>query len=483
MPSSQISTDKSHQQTDNRTELSCNASGMSTSFNREELQHHRMPSPFLSNLLKPGTEVTTTSFVGGNLYEPIFRERNGQSDKPSVSNSYRVRTNPDYGRNELESHQFLREIIKGLGGDSHRLQMLIVDPVFKSIIANPGFEQLARPEKLQLAEVAYRLHPNDLSDLHGILNTVAKSGFGSAMNDTDSLGNTLLSNIYHLVCNRELSPVLDKERLRIVSDMLHEINSPGVITQSNRGTCTVASLQHVMTENCPAEMVRLMTGLFSPTGRSSMAGGAELARATGTPVADKSSRSPIGRIFQSALMDWANGPDILYLNAIDAHIHQKTGRDLGTGLRPAQLKELCEQLFGTEHIMLELDQTSGQRDPVLIAHAEALINKTLYSNSLEVNLRRPSYMLVGLKWDLQQQHRSHHAVTLVDGPDNNRIYFRNSWGQASDPVHTSYSNPPIRLEIPERGIYSIAKDEFFGRLDFLITPLRQSIGNNGQSLY
>jgi hypothetical protein len=435
-----------------------------------------------------GTQATSTG-AGGNLappvvrpYEPVLRVLHGQIQPPELSHTYsRERESFDYQAAERAHHQwtqhFLAEFIRAHSQDRQKLALALVDPAFRNIVDHPALMYLTGQERRQMAEIAYKIYPENLSPLAEMLSAPRYRSFLVHRPDLDYRGATLLQNFYDLSVKDKLVSVLEPNRNKIIADLIYEINSPGAIVQSNRGTCPAAVLQYFLAQNFPSEYARLMRGLLSTSGQAVMLSGSTLSRAPGTPIADSSNRSTSGRIFQSAIMDWANGPDTLYVNSIDAHIDQATGADLGSGLNTTQLKNICEAIFNVPHYCLEIGFSPYPRDPIALKNAEQIIVETLAANRTISSFDHPRGLVAGLLWGTGEKH-NFHAVNVINGADQSRVYFRNPWGPCPDPPLTLYNDPPRRLEDPASGIYSMSKHDFYQRLGFLITA-NVLAGSNG----
>lgn len=92
----------------------------------------------------------------------------------------------------------------------------------------------------------------------------------------------------------------------LLSTVVKEVAFPEMINQGNRGTCTVsATLIGLAMEN-PAEYVRLVTGLASPTGTVLMANGDLLEREPDTVGDDGVQRTISQRLLAPALMEYGD---------------------------------------------------------------------------------------------------------------------------------------------------------------------------------
>jgi hypothetical protein len=261
----------------------------------------------------------------------------------------------------------------------------------------------------------------------------------SALLDKDKDGNTLLDNL-HAMATGPLAPALEANgitRSALLSSVMEEAGMPGEINQSNRGTCTVTSMQHMLCENDPAEYVRIMRGLTSPEGTVQLRNGATLRREEDSVAPDSATdRSASERMFQSAMMEYSNG-NLDYSNLTDKNTGKKPGflwfkKDVShSGLYADQQERGIEALFGRNFNVVsgnagisELQQRSGQE------------------------------LLINMKWG-----DGAHAVTF-EKIENGRVYFRNPWGPTGAPEGTTYDNPPRRLEDGATRLESMSMEDF-----------------------
>jgi hypothetical protein len=127
------------------------------------------------------------------------------------------------------------------------------------------------------------------------------------------------------------------ERGQLVTDLVQEIATPSSIAQRNRGTCAPTTIAIDLAMNNPAEYVRIASGLASPEGEVTLAGGQELTREAGTAAEDGTNRSVSQRLMGSAFMEFANG-DRDYVN--------DTGK--GAGAWADDLDPLFEAVYGRD---------------------------------------------------------------------------------------------------------------------------------------
>jgi hypothetical protein len=119
-------------------------------------------------------------------------------------------------------------------------------------------------------------------------------------------GSTTLDHLAKLAdTNTPLAEGVDRNQL--VTDLVQEIATPSSIAQRNRGTCAPTTIAIDLAMNNPAEYVRIASGLASPEGKVTLAGGQELVREEGTAAPDGTPRSVSQRLMGSAFMEFSNG--------------------------------------------------------------------------------------------------------------------------------------------------------------------------------
>ena len=273
----------------------------------------------------------------------------------------------------------------------------------------------------------------------------ASCGKGTALLSVDSQGKTLLDNLTEL-STMKLDPKLASEgiqRADLLESVMEECATPGQINQANRGTCTVTSMQYMLCTEQPGEYARLMTGLLSPEGKATLRNGDPLVRVSDSIAKDSATnRSDSERIFQSAMMDYANG-DENYSNVDDASTKERwwilPDVDHG-GLYPDQEERGLEALFGQDY-------------------------KRVKGGGLEyLESVTPGQTLVDFKWG-----DGGHAV-VVERVEDGRVYFRNPWGPTTDATGTTYSDPDRRMEDPANRVESMTVEEFNKKMRTVYVP-------------
>jgi hypothetical protein len=254
-----------------------------------------------------------------------------------------------------------------------------------------------------------------------------------ALIDRGADGRTMLATLDDWLSGKEkvapADPSLAPEEL--AAQVLHQCADPGSITQGAglHNTCAAAAIQYLLAENAPAELARMVRGLASE-GSVRLRNGDRMARVADSVVPDRyvrdahgtvhsdpsgpiaDTRSAVDRIFQAAMMDYANGAD-RYSDKDD----KSYGRERWyTGLYAPQQRRALEAVFGSRYARIEgsrgLDRLRRLFDPIL----------------------------VDLRWV-----GGSHAV-VVDRVENGRVYFVNPFGPWRKGAPALVDDPPRRVE-------------------------------------
>jgi len=298
------------------------------------------------------------------------------------------------------------------------------------ITRSANFAKLSASEKAQLLDVFDRTSVSGRASLVTLLNRNVNGK--PALLDKDAKGGTMLKSLHGIATGtldgRFASNGVTREAL--LASVMQEAGQPGQINQSNRGTCTVTSMQYLLCDTNPAEYVRLMQGLLSPEGKVKMRNGDTLTRVGDSIAPDSATdRSASERVFQSAMMDYANGSEN-YSNVTDKSTLKILGIKVSdhSGLSKGPQEKGLQALFG-RNFKVYTGSWNFKDD------AQDILNK--------LKERSPTDTFIGMKWG--KDKKGGHAVVCTR-VENGRVYFRNPWGPTSDPVGTTYSDPPRRLE-------------------------------------
>jgi len=314
-----------------------------------------------------------------------------------------------------------------------------------TLVNSPNFRALPAADQAKALDVFKNTDVNGRQNLIDLTNRQVNGK--SALLDKDKNGNTLLSSL-HSMATGPISGDFAKNgvtRADMLSTVMQEAAKPGQINQDGHNTCTVTSMQYMLNQSNPAEYVRIMQGLTSPSGQVQLRNGATLTREADAIAPDSStSRSATERLFQSAMMEYSNGGHA-YSNVTD----KSTGNDkiLGIfdnkkeyqGLYKDQEERGMEALFGRD-----VNVYSG--------HLNFTDDKQDIVNAL--SSRNNQRALMDLSWGT-----GGHAV-VFEKIENGRVYFRNPWGPTGDANGTNYGSPPRRLEDNANRIESMSIEDF-----------------------
>ncbi|HEY9765584.1 MAG TPA: hypothetical protein V6C82_04440 [Chroococcales cyanobacterium] len=115
---------------------------------------------------------------------------------------------------------------------------------------------------------------------------------------------TLLDNLSKLADQRLEENI---NRGELLSDVVQEVENPVCIAQEGKGTCGASTVQIMLASENPAEYARLISGLASPEGKTTLANGEEIARKPGTEMEDGALRTVSTRLLVPAFMEYGNG--------------------------------------------------------------------------------------------------------------------------------------------------------------------------------
>lgn len=172
-------------------------------------------------------------------------------------------------------------------------------------------------------------------------------------------GKSLLQNLAQL-STQPVAEGIDRDEL--VADILAHVVDPVTIDQRQHNTCGPTTAEILLAMQEPSEYVRLASGLASPEGGVRLQNGDTITRQSDWNTADSDRRTVGSQLFQSALMEYANGR-FNYSNDED-------GRTIGAGpvevsipgLLPNEMANLVEGLTGNSYDLdfsIMDDQPSG----------------------------------------------------------------------------------------------------------------------------
>ncbi|MGA9523309.1 MAG: hypothetical protein WBV82_17710 [Myxococcaceae bacterium] len=303
------------------------------------------------------------------------------------------------------------------------------------LVASPGFRALPPAQQQKAIKTFEVCDPKGQGKL---LDLAKRNVEGQpALLDKDAEGVALLDRLHSLATD-PLNENFERhgiDREELLASILQECSKPGQINQDGHNTCTATSMQYLLCDQNPAEYVRLMEGLLSGDGKVEMRGGQTLKLEQDSIAPDSSTRrSASERVFQSAMMEYANG-----------------GESYSTTDDQSRGKKLW--LFDYSHEGLNADaQERG---------LEALFGRDYKQHNGEViglvTERSPEDTYVRMSWG--EGKEGGHAVVATRVEDG-RVYFRNPWGPTGDKAGTTYEDPPRRLENPSIREESMTVEEF-----------------------
>ena len=143
---------------------------------------------------------------------------------------------------------------------------------------------------------------------------------------------------------QDLAAGLDRRRL--MNELVLELEMPLRVEQRQKGTCVATTAQILLMQKHPAEFVRIVSGLASPSGRVVLAGGRTAVRESDWQATNDGMRTSVARLVQPALMEAAS--PFGYDNTRDkAVIGSSIG--VGGGLSPFASASLNTQLEGSPY--------------------------------------------------------------------------------------------------------------------------------------
>ncbi len=211
----------------------------------------------------------------------------------------------------------------------------------------------------------------------------------------------------------------------VLSNVLQDVATPGAISQQNRATCSVATLQILTACHDPAEYVRLVGGLASPKGAVDLRDGSTLRRLRGTEYDDGTNRSDSSRLWQPALMDFAKGGTGSYSN------YQDVFADTG------------DRGLGSQDISTAIDALAGTHAERLETHAVSPAEKEKQFTKILVNANSGKPVPVAIVWGtidpLSGRTDGLHEV-LVTGADKDRVFYTNPWGMEESMTRSEFKS-------------------------------------------
>lgn len=162
----------------------------------------------------------------------------------------------------------------------------------------------------------------------------------------DSVGRTLVDSLITVAEGDFWDPfALEPGRTRIFCELVFNLAEPKRINQGLKGTCAAACLESYTAERDPAEYARIIAGLVTRDGMTTLKSGATIVcdEDVLAPNAGESGRNPVSRIFQAACMEFAY-PNMSYDNVIDGHFDGD--ENVGSGLEMDAFERLLQAVTG-----------------------------------------------------------------------------------------------------------------------------------------
>lgn len=236
---------------------------------------------------------------------------------------------------------------------------------------------------------------------------------------------TLLGGLEKLA-TQDVGKGIDRQQL--LADVVQEVFSPSAITQSTKGTCSVTATSIQLAMNNPAEYVRLVGGLASPSGTVKTVGGDTL-RIEPDALTDSTGRSVSQRLLAPALMEFGNGSSD-YQNAKNQSVG---GKSHGiSGLDTAQVDKVIESLTGQKAAWVAKAGSEERR-----RKAEGIV---------DAQLKAGRSVLVGLKWTREQ----HQVLAIGTEQRNGQEYVKivNPWGTEESIPRSVFDERLVSVNYP-----------------------------------
>ena len=331
------------------------------------------------------------------------------------------------------------------------------------LINSKGFGTLSEAQRSKMLDVFQATGPKSRFHL-GQLGQREVDG-KPALLDKASDGRPLVDHMHDLAKQTPAAEFKQHgiSKQELLDSAIEEIADPGAINQSARGTCTVTSMQHMLTSRNPAEYARIMKGLTSEKGSVTLRNGDTIDRDEGSVAQDSAiQRSHTERVFQSSMMEYSNGSGSDYSNRTDKSTRTFFGK-LNNNVFGEDFRKLSDKFLGTG--IGRGIENSGLGFPEMRRGMSGLFgDRTQVATSLSdlKDVKRHGAVLA-LKWS--NDGASAHAVTF-DRIEGDRVYFRNPWGREFKANGSEQMPPPRRTEESFSGLESMsladAEKHFFG---------------------
>ncbi|NOK38390.1 hypothetical protein HMI49_34855 [Corallococcus exercitus] len=374
---------------------------------------------------------------------------------------------------DAPTREATRDVMRALKGQPEAAKSALLEPFTKpwltearaegaqALVKSPAWKQLGPTERTQLAQVFSEAR----GEYDGLRSVKLLSQKPERLMDRDATGGTLLSNLARLAKGPLHPGVGEARRGELMRGVLQETARAYEVNQSVFGTCTVTSMQYELVRDNPAEYARIMAGLAGPNGRVDMRGGGTLElQADSLPQNALQGRSFSEALFQSSLMEFANGVDEYHVQGPNGDESISPIGNTYQGQYGDSMVRAVSALFGRQFAewgtndqtrdaqldFLRKYQPKGPNDPVLIAFFTS-----------------------------PDAQAGAHAVTFVK-VEGDRVFFRNPWGPTADPKGTE-EEFGARVEKGSTGLYSFSLEQFRERVYALTVP-SEAAGFGGRAV-
>lgn len=327
--------------------------------------------------------------------------------------------------------------------------------------------RLSVTETEELSRLLEALPSVSRTALTDALNESAQAGSKPVILEIDSTGMTLMNRLYELATEpmHEAFTRADISRDDVVRSVLDEVLRPGGINQSSKRTCAATSMQYMLVVRQPAEFVRLIKGLTSAEGKVDLANGETLSRVADSVQPDTSRRSVSERLFQSAMMEFANP---------GKHSNEKDLSITNLGFAKISLRgmgapnQALNALFNDKHVSFRGWFGDGSKT----------FNQTL-QEAIERTLPQAIYCTMNWKTS-QSEHaeRREHAV-VITGIRDGRIFFRNPFGASVALGLEQGLGPERKIEDAVTGLESMKLSDFLRESPTVYIPEASMPGRRG----
>lgn len=306
------------------------------------------------------------------------------------------------------------------------------------------FDKLSARQKAQFIELL-NAYPTEGTRIPREIRELFNNG---KLFQKDFKGTTMLDSLAKL-SNQELGEGLNRQQ--VLQELVERINKPEKISQRNRGTCTVTSLEYVLASKHPAEFARIISGLMSEEGSVELADGSDLDRDGGCLHEDGSNRASIDRVFQASLMEYSNGMLTNYDNADDQN--ERLGIfDKGSGLAAGDLDDGMDAVLGRDYQVERYDDKSRAGT---IKRLQRAVNDG-------------HQVLIAMRWSTDPEGKHGYHQLALTGVTSGSVQLWNPWG---DGEQGQADGPPRRLNSRKgAGHITMTHNDFFSRMTTLHLP-------------